>query len=159
MSRIFQVQSRTTIAAPPEQVFDTVVRPAEWPGLHPISHIVEVPDGELKVGTSFIETAELGGQLTHIVWRVDSLRRPENWMISGRIAFGPQFGDLSAVLTVVFSVTELDPGHSRLQRSMLTAVSSVAPLPDWFLGAFGAEALHDRYLVEVKARAESAQPR
>jgi uncharacterized protein YndB with AHSA1/START domain len=72
-----RVDSEIEIAAPPEEVFDTVMDPArleDWVTTH--VGIVEEPEGELVEGSTFRQRLQVAGIPFKVRWRVTRLERP-----------------------------------------------------------------------------------
>jgi uncharacterized protein YndB with AHSA1/START domain len=72
-----RVESQVEIAAPPEEVFETVMDPGrlgEWVTTH--DGLVERPAGQLAEGSTFRQRLRVAGLSFKVRWRVTRLERP-----------------------------------------------------------------------------------
>ena len=75
-----RVVSRILIAAPAPRVFAYVTTPATWPRWHPATRAVRgVTDRTPPVGTSVVETFELGHRRGEVRWTTLELDAPRRW--------------------------------------------------------------------------------
>jgi uncharacterized protein YndB with AHSA1/START domain len=88
------------IARPPEQVFDYVTTPGNWPRWHPSSlRVAGATDHALEVGEQVTEDFRVAGRRGRVVWTVTERERPRRWVIQGRVAGGGGGGTVAYTLT------------------------------------------------------------
>ena len=79
------VETEVEIAAPREEVFDLLLDPSrldEW--VTASRGVADLPEGELRTGSSFRQRLRLGGAGFDVRWRVTELERPSRAVWEGR---------------------------------------------------------------------------
>jgi len=80
-----RIVNEITIARPPQQVYDYVTTPANWPRWHPSSLAVRgATDHPLAKGESVVEDFIVAGRRGTVTWTVESSEAPFRWSIDGR---------------------------------------------------------------------------
>ena len=82
-----RIVNEITIARPPQQVYDFVSTPANWPRWHPSSLAVHgATDHSLALGESVVEDFIVAGNRGTVTWTVVAREAPSSWSIDGRNA-------------------------------------------------------------------------
>ncbi|HTQ74844.1 MAG TPA: SRPBCC family protein [Burkholderiales bacterium] len=80
-----RIENKIIIARSPQQVFDYVTTPANWPRWHPSSLAVRgATDHPLAVGESVVEDFIVAGNRGTVTWTVTAREAPVRWSIEGR---------------------------------------------------------------------------
>ena len=80
-----RIENETVIARPPQQVYDYVTTPANWPRWHPSSLAVRgATDHSLALGESVVEDFVVAGNRGTVTWTVVAREPPVRWAIDGR---------------------------------------------------------------------------
>jgi len=80
-----RIVNEVTIARPPQQVYDYVTTPANWPRWHPSSLAVRgATDHPLAVGESVVEDFVVAGRRGTVTWTVVAREAPARWSIDGK---------------------------------------------------------------------------
>ena len=80
-----RISNEIVIARTPQQVFDYVTTPANWPRWHPSSLAVRgATDHPLAVGESVVEDFVVAGSRGTVTWTVVAREAPVRWSIEGR---------------------------------------------------------------------------
>jgi uncharacterized protein YndB with AHSA1/START domain len=94
-----RIDTSVTIDRPPQQVFDYVTTPGNWPKWHPSSLAVSgATDHSLRVGELVREEFLVAGHHGHAVWTVVASEAPHRWVIEGKVEGGVN-GVVSYTLT------------------------------------------------------------
>lgn len=82
-----RIVNEITIARPPQQVYDYVTTPANWPRWHPSSLAVRgATDHPLALGESVVEDFVVASNRGTVTWTVVSREAPVRWSIDGKNA-------------------------------------------------------------------------
>jgi uncharacterized protein YndB with AHSA1/START domain len=93
------IDSRVSIARPPEVVFAYVTTPANWPTWHPSSLGVRgAVDHPLEIGERVSEDFLVAGHRGRAVWTVIAREAPRRWAIEGEVR-GHHAGVVTYTLT------------------------------------------------------------
>ena len=80
-----RIVNEITIARPPQQVYDYVTTPANWPRWHPSSLAVRgATDHPLAQGESVVEDFIVAGRRGTVTWTVVAREAPLRWSIDGQ---------------------------------------------------------------------------
>jgi len=80
-----RIVNEVAIARSPQQVFDYVTTPGNWPRWHPSSLAVRgATDHPLAVGESVVEDFIVAGNRGTVTWTVTTREAPVRWSIEGR---------------------------------------------------------------------------
>lgn len=80
-----RIANEIVIARAPQQVFDYVTTPVNWPRWHPSSLAVRgATDHPLAVGESVVEDFIVAGSRGTVTWTVVARQPPVRWAIEGR---------------------------------------------------------------------------
>lgn len=102
-----RVVNTVTIDRSPEQVFDYVTRPANWPKWHPSSLAVSgATDHSLQLGEQVSEDYVVAGRRGTALWTVTVRDAPRRWVIAAKSAGGG--GTVSYVLTPLAQGTHFE---------------------------------------------------
>lgn len=82
-----EIRTHTLIQRSPDEVFDFVTTPANWPRWHPSSVAVRGPgaDHSSLVGEEITEDFRVAGRTGTVTWRVIERIEPSSWAIEGVI--------------------------------------------------------------------------
>ena len=134
-----RIVNAVTIARTPQQVFDYVTTPANWPRWHPSSLAVRgATDHPLAVGESVIEDFLVAGRRGTVTWTVTAREAPVRWSIDGRNADSRGGGSVTYTLRPEGEGTRFTRDFSYRMPNLLAAI------------------LDDLY-VRVRVAAESAE--
>ncbi|HEX6827830.1 MAG TPA: SRPBCC family protein [Burkholderiales bacterium] len=79
------IHGEAVIARPPQEVFDFVTTPANWPKWHPSSLGVSgATNHPLAVGEQVTEDFMVAGRRGRVVWTVTERKAPALWRIEGQ---------------------------------------------------------------------------
>jgi uncharacterized protein YndB with AHSA1/START domain len=122
-----RIQSSAVIDRDPNQVFDYVTTPANWPKWHPSSLAVKgAVDHSLELGEQVTEDFLVAGRRGRAVWTVVERDAPDRWVIAGEVG-GRRAGAVTYTLTSVGTGTRFDRefvyGSPNLLFSVLNRVS------------------------------------
>src|SRR5262249_18553879 len=79
-----RIANEIVIARPPQQVYDYVTTPANWPRWHPSSLAVRgATDHPLALGESVVEEFIVAGRRGTVTWTVVAREVPTHWTIVG----------------------------------------------------------------------------
>ena len=79
-----RIANEIVIARPPQEVFDYVTTPANWPRWHPSSLAVRgAIDHPLAQGESVVEDFLVAGRRGTVTWTVVAREAPVRWSIDG----------------------------------------------------------------------------
>ncbi len=106
-----RIESEVNISRTPQEVFDFVTTPGNWPKWHPSSLAVSgATDHPLQVGEQATEDYLVAGRRGRAVWTVIEREAPWRWKIEGH---GQEGGDA----WIVYTLTE-QAGTTRFKREM-----------------------------------------
>ena len=98
----------TEIKRAPEDVFDYVTTPGNWPRWHPSSLGVSgATDHPLNVGEKVIEDFSVAGRKGRAIWTVTDKDRPKHWVIDGKVEGGGE-GVITYTLTPLPEGTQFE---------------------------------------------------
>ena len=131
-------QSQWSFTQTPEQVYDFVSNPANWPVAYPGSmHIEGLPAHvPLVVGDTWAETGPHGEIYS---WQLAVAVRPLLWVstTTGRLGHaGDGSGGREGKITVEYRFLQPGCGDTLFQRTMTMDVVRESPFSDEFYGAF-----------------------
>jgi uncharacterized protein YndB with AHSA1/START domain len=103
-----RIRSSVEIDRDPDQVFDYVTTPANWPKWHPSSLAVSgTIDHPLELGEQVTEEFLVAGRRGRAVWTVVEREPPDRWVIAGDVN-GRKAGALTYTLTSAGTGTRFD---------------------------------------------------
>jgi uncharacterized protein YndB with AHSA1/START domain len=115
------------IERPPEQVFDFVTTPGNWPRWHPSSlKVTGEVDHPQDVGEQATEEFRVAGMNGTAVWTVRECQRPSRWVIDG-------VGENRAAATITYTLTPKASGTAFTRELVFT---QPPPLPEQALTEF-----------------------
>ena len=80
-----RIVNEVAIARPPQQVYDYVTTPGNWPRWHPSSVGVHgATDHSLAMGESVVEDFIVAGRHGSVTWTVVAREAPSRWSIDGK---------------------------------------------------------------------------
>ena len=80
-----RIVNEVVIARPPQQVYDYVTTPGNWPRWHPSSVAVHgATDHSLAMGESVVEDFIVAGRHGSVTWTVVAREAPSRWSIDGK---------------------------------------------------------------------------
>ena len=131
---IVTTSSETAFTQPPEEIYDFVTNPANWPKTYPGSASIEgLPDHfPLKIGDTWREGGEGRGTFT---WHLALAERPKIWVFSsvGRLGHDEDGnGGMEGRITVEYRFTRPGQGVTLFTRTMTVEAPKDAPMPDEF---------------------------
>lgn len=126
--------SETAFTQTPEQVYDFVSNPANWPKTYPGSMSIDgLPDRlPLQVGDVWSEGGQHGGIYT---WHLAMAVRPRLWVFNsvGRLGHdGEGHGGMEGRITVEYHFLDPGNGTTLFRRTMTIEAYRDAPMPDEF---------------------------
>jgi len=84
-----RVYSATVIQRPPDEVFNYVTTPGNWPRWHPSSLAVSgATDHSLALGEQVTEDFSVAGVTGRALWTVTLRQAPQQWAIDGKVEGG-----------------------------------------------------------------------
>ncbi|BBX17408.1 polyketide cyclase [Mycolicibacterium duvalii] len=132
---IVTTTSETAFTQTPEQIYDFVTNPANWPKTYPGSaHVGKVPDKmPLVVGDTWTETGPDGNRV--FTWHLAIAMRPRLWVFNsvgnlGHDADGS--GGMPGRITVKYAFTQPGQDVTLFSRTMTVEAYRESPLPDGF---------------------------
>ncbi|MEZ0342797.1 SRPBCC family protein [Mycobacterium sp. pV006] len=132
---IVTTTSETAFTQSPEEIYDFVTNPANWPKTYPGSaHVGKVPDKlPLEVGDTWTETGPDGNRI--FTWHLAIAMRPRLWVFNsvgnlGHDADGT--GGLPGRITVRYKFTQPGQDVTLFSRTMTVEAYRESPLPDKF---------------------------
>lgn len=138
-----RIDNTVVISVAPEQVFDYVTTPGNWPQWHPSSLAVRgATDHSARPGETATEDFIVAGRRGTLVWRVSERDAPRRWVIEGH---GDDDGVAGATLAKISYTLTPDSSGTRFRREL------VYPAPNLLFLALNAAFIHSR------VEAESAQ--
>jgi hypothetical protein len=125
--------SETAFTQSPEELYDFVTDPRNWPMVFPGSTGIEgVDDLPLRVGHEWNEWGVLGDYHPHFTWRLFTAIRPVKWAFQniGRLARNADgTGGFEGLMTVTYTFSSPGAGVTLFHRSMVTEVAKFEPMP------------------------------
>lgn len=132
---IVTTTSETAFTGSPEEIYDFVTNPANWPKTYPGSaHVGKVPEKlPLTVGDTWTENGPDGTRV--FTWHLAIAMRPKLWMFNsvgnlGHDADGT--GGMPGRITVQYKFTRPGEGITLFSRTMTVEAFKDSPLPDGF---------------------------
>jgi hypothetical protein len=132
---IVTTTSETAFTRSPEEIYDFVTNPANWPKTYPGSaHVGKVPEKlPLTVGDTWTENGPDGTRV--FTWHLAIAMRPKLWMFNsvgnlGHDADGT--GGMPGRITVQYKFTRPGEGITLFSRTMTVEAFKDSPLPDGF---------------------------
>ncbi|MGE2730536.1 SRPBCC family protein [Mycolicibacterium vaccae] len=132
---IVTTTSETAFTQSPEEIYDFVTNPANWPKTYPGSaHVGKVPDKlPLEVGDTWTETGPDGNRI--FTWHLAIAMRPRLWVFNsvgnlGHDADGT--GGMPGRITVRYKFTRPGQDVTLFSRTMTVEAYKESPLPDGF---------------------------
>jgi uncharacterized protein YndB with AHSA1/START domain len=123
-----QIHSEVTIRRAPEEVFEYVSTPANWPAWHPSSLAVRgATDHSLQVGEKVTEDFRVAGRKGTVVWTVAGRRAPTFWSIDGDID-GRKAGTVTYTLTPIGAGTRFERDFTYRAPTLLFSLLNWAAL-------------------------------
>ena len=131
------VSSETAFTQTPEQVYDFVTDPRNWPKAYPgSSHIVGVANLPLQVGDEWNE----GAPPRVFTWRLITAARPTKWVFQsvGLLGHDPENPGTGFVglMTVAYSFSTPGDGVTLFHRQMSMELPKRATMPEGMIAAF-----------------------
>lgn len=131
---VVTTSSETAFTQSPEQVYDFVSNPANWPKTYPGSMSIHgLPDRlPLQVGDVWSEGGQHGGVYT---WHLAMAVRPRLWVFNsvGRLGHdGEGNGGMEGRITVEYHFLDPGNGATLFRRTMTIEAYRGAPMPDEF---------------------------
>lgn len=132
---IVTTTSETAFTQSPEEIYDFVTNPANWPKTYPGSaHVGAVPGKlPLEVGDTWTETGPDGSRI--FTWHLAIAMRPKLWMFNSVGNLGHDSdgnGGMPGRITVQYKFTQPGEGITLFSRTMTVEAYRDAPLPDGF---------------------------
>jgi uncharacterized protein YndB with AHSA1/START domain len=146
-----RVVNTVHINRPPEQVFDFVTTPGQWPCWHPSAvRVSGEVDHPLDVGEQATEEFRVAGMNGTAVWTVRERQPPCRWVIDG-------VGENRAGATLTYTLTP-HAGGTTFERELV--FTQIPPLPEQVLAEFHrqVEAESAEALRRLKAVLEGGGP-
>jgi uncharacterized protein YndB with AHSA1/START domain len=120
---LVRIVTTTHIRRPPQQVFEFVTTPANWPLWHPSSVAVRgAVDHSLQAGEQVTEDYVVAGQPGTAIWTVRESSAPHHWLLDGVAANGNR-------ATITYTVQPHDEGTAFERVLALTWLQTALPEP------------------------------
>jgi hypothetical protein len=148
---IVATSSETTFRQRPEEIYDFVTDPRNWPKTYPGSGQIEgIGRLPLEVGDEWSESGRLGDLDVRYTWRLITAVRPWRWVFQslGMLAHDPtdHSGGFEGITTISYTFTRSGAGATLFGRSMTTEVPKHGRMAPQVVAAhepYAIDAYHD----------------
>ena len=144
-----RIHTNIYIDKSPEDVFDYVTVPQNWPQWHPSSiRVAGTADRSLDIGEQVTEDYQVAGRQGRVVWTARERERPSRWVIEGQTEDGGRG-------TITYTVMPVGAGTKFTREFVYDMPNPFLTLLNWLILRHRIKAESARAVNQLKQVLES----